>query len=683
MSIELDPITSGYNLSKINSNFQKIKDYTNDNLLHRNSPVAGEGMMNRDLDMNSNQILNLPAPNTPNSPVRVQDILDLNTDTSGISLRIDLASDADGKGAALVNGVVQIFDTVALLKDATVVVGKFYQTKGYHSAGVGGGVYQILSSAEYAATPDGFIDFYTNNGLVAKLQHDGAVEFECAGIIPADSSETARDNNDLSIDGALNNVHTRTLVATQFSYYFGIGIMVDTLARAKDIIGPQILSRLYFNKITVNNRPNSRISTMGTVVDLLPENEPTRQNTAFTHGGKTNQIRAKGRAVFSGFYLINDAYPEYGSNGYRNNKDYRRGCAYFIHSGMHKIDRIITQGFDVGSYEIGWVAPKNQVEHIAINIGFVFPSGTSTDLGGYFANGTNYDSDTNTWIVTYTSDELDRLMGFGFVFHNLYYSVANAPAVDKIQRGYGVFGTPTDVRSCYVFNAAGSEHTETQFYIKAPTTSVIINGGWQWGNNIVETVEELQVNGRRFPVAPGSDLSAGCITVDGQTFDTSSQAALLTNAQLSSIEKKGYNGLAYYRTKVDSTYVYWRIKGRLELSEFEMKRLMTANHSLTGTLKFYLVTGSNLTDFNNAFGEVRVCTLFSQSTKNAAIEKSNATLNVTGANSGDYYIVSKPAISGGGVFAVDIDLELRTAFKADYSKKSTRPTDLQFKGYDY
>lgn len=60
MAIVLNNITSGYNLSTINSNFQKIEDYVNDKLLARaNTGVAGEAMMERDLDMNGHSILNV------------------------------------------------------------------------------------------------------------------------------------------------------------------------------------------------------------------------------------------------------------------------------------------------------------------------------------------------------------------------------------------------------------------------------------------------------------------------------------------------------------------------------------------------------------------------------------------------------------------------------------------------
>lgn len=60
MAIVLNNVTSGYNLSTINSNFQKIEDYVNDKLLARaDTGVAGEAMMERALDMNGNKILNV------------------------------------------------------------------------------------------------------------------------------------------------------------------------------------------------------------------------------------------------------------------------------------------------------------------------------------------------------------------------------------------------------------------------------------------------------------------------------------------------------------------------------------------------------------------------------------------------------------------------------------------------
>lgn len=56
--IDLDPITSGYNLSKINSNFQKVEDELNNKVLYRDSPAGEPNSMSSNLDMNSRSILN-------------------------------------------------------------------------------------------------------------------------------------------------------------------------------------------------------------------------------------------------------------------------------------------------------------------------------------------------------------------------------------------------------------------------------------------------------------------------------------------------------------------------------------------------------------------------------------------------------------------------------------------------
>ena len=59
MSIELDPITSGYSTGKINENFQEVENELNNNVLRRDGLATGEAnQMEVALDMNSNPILN-------------------------------------------------------------------------------------------------------------------------------------------------------------------------------------------------------------------------------------------------------------------------------------------------------------------------------------------------------------------------------------------------------------------------------------------------------------------------------------------------------------------------------------------------------------------------------------------------------------------------------------------------
>lgn len=67
--IVLNPITSGYNVSRINGNFERIEEAINEEMLHT---VGGNNTMLQALDMNGNAILNLATdPDNPDSMITV------------------------------------------------------------------------------------------------------------------------------------------------------------------------------------------------------------------------------------------------------------------------------------------------------------------------------------------------------------------------------------------------------------------------------------------------------------------------------------------------------------------------------------------------------------------------------------------------------------------------------------
>lgn len=69
--ITLTPITSGYNLSKINANFDVIEEVINEDVLHVR---GGNNTMHQDLDMNSNALLNVATnPDEPGSLLTVEE----------------------------------------------------------------------------------------------------------------------------------------------------------------------------------------------------------------------------------------------------------------------------------------------------------------------------------------------------------------------------------------------------------------------------------------------------------------------------------------------------------------------------------------------------------------------------------------------------------------------------------
>lgn len=79
--IILSDVAAGYNLQKINDNFDKLADVINNDVLFRRNPTGEPNqMVASNLDMDSNRILNLPVPVDPNEPARLQDLKDLAVD---------------------------------------------------------------------------------------------------------------------------------------------------------------------------------------------------------------------------------------------------------------------------------------------------------------------------------------------------------------------------------------------------------------------------------------------------------------------------------------------------------------------------------------------------------------------------------------------------------------------------
>lgn len=89
--VVIDPVTSGYNLSKINANLQLLADELNNNVLYRDNPVGEPNSLVNDIDMNSNDILNAAT-------VYAQEVT-----VDGIPLAEQVADAAASAAAALVS----------------------------------------------------------------------------------------------------------------------------------------------------------------------------------------------------------------------------------------------------------------------------------------------------------------------------------------------------------------------------------------------------------------------------------------------------------------------------------------------------------------------------------------------------------------------------------------------------
>ncbi len=79
--ITLTAISSGYNLGKINQNFEEVERVINDEVMHTS---GGNNIMTQNLDINDNRILNLPEPLEATDPVRLMDIDGLVAELIGV-----------------------------------------------------------------------------------------------------------------------------------------------------------------------------------------------------------------------------------------------------------------------------------------------------------------------------------------------------------------------------------------------------------------------------------------------------------------------------------------------------------------------------------------------------------------------------------------------------------------------
>lgn len=148
-------IQSGYQATEtINSNFENVRDAF-DNLLSRDGSTPNS--MDADLDMNSNQILNLPVPTTPTEPVRKREFDNVLNDVESIVKGLDLDGTAtytaQGVGAvprliySKLGDVVSVKDFGAVgdgITDDTVAIQAAINTGG--TILVPSGLYKITST---------------------------------------------------------------------------------------------------------------------------------------------------------------------------------------------------------------------------------------------------------------------------------------------------------------------------------------------------------------------------------------------------------------------------------------------------------------------------------------------------------------------------------------------------------
>jgi len=122
--IVLDNITSGYNLSKINDNFGKIAQELQDKVLYRDNPEGEPNQFVNDVDLNSNDLLNVNALQVQTftvggAPLDIDTVKIVSGIAADVSTVAAVSTDVTAT-AALSTEITHIYNNFSVIEDAAV-----------------------------------------------------------------------------------------------------------------------------------------------------------------------------------------------------------------------------------------------------------------------------------------------------------------------------------------------------------------------------------------------------------------------------------------------------------------------------------------------------------------------------------------------------------------------------------
>lgn len=218
--IVLDTVTGGYDLSVINTNFDKIETELQNKVLYRDNPVGEPNTLQTDVDANTKRIFNLPVPTLSSEAARLQDVqnavaggaANLITFTpyghvagSNVQAAIqELVDDTTNNGTTL---PVFLKDSNAIVVDSIAALKAIDKTKftkalvlGYYTKGDGGGGVYWFDSTDTTSSDNGGTIIVASDGGRWKLFNQGYINVRCFGALPSRSAS----ENVTAIQAAIN-----------------------------------------------------------------------------------------------------------------------------------------------------------------------------------------------------------------------------------------------------------------------------------------------------------------------------------------------------------------------------------------------------------------------------------------------------------------------------------------------
>ena len=189
-------IDSGYNLTAINEALNSLANELNTKVLYRDNPAGEPNAMNNLLDMNSKQIINLPAPATQNSPARLRDVQAAITGLVPASL-IPFTPAGTISSTTVQSAIEEVSNDVTLLQRVQGVYARNYP--GYDPTGVGDSTAAIQAAINAANASGVHTVWITGKArITAPLTYSVALT-----LIGSESGDTFTNSADSYANGIL------------------------------------------------------------------------------------------------------------------------------------------------------------------------------------------------------------------------------------------------------------------------------------------------------------------------------------------------------------------------------------------------------------------------------------------------------------------------------------------------
>ncbi len=159
--IILDSIAGGYDLSKINANFQKIEDELNDKVLYRDNTDGEPNQLEDDVDANGKRIYNLPDPVSNMEPT-TKGYVEANYGAGSLENANNAAASAAASAVSAASAATSADSAALLVAQAALPVGHTAVSK---TSATGAALLPVGTTAERDGSPaTGYTRFNTTLG---------------------------------------------------------------------------------------------------------------------------------------------------------------------------------------------------------------------------------------------------------------------------------------------------------------------------------------------------------------------------------------------------------------------------------------------------------------------------------------------------------------------------------------